>query len=350
MRCIIINFNLFKFISVFLAVCSLLTTQALRDPFTPVTPLQHQSTLPSLLIPIHYADAANLAQFLNSSPGKIISPQGYVAADRRTNQLWVRDQPAFLSRLVRLIKHLDIPVAQVIIKARLVSVDDDFLHSLGILLGSQTTDTTNAANQLAMDLPTTTFTAGSATVPIITFANAHLLDLTITALEQEGHAVLISTPELMTNNRQAAVIESGEEVPYQEKTGQGNTSVAFKKATLRLQVTPSVLPGKRILLQLAVNQDKISSLVVNGVPAIRTQQLSTTVLLNNGETVVLGGIYEEINQRAETGVPGLRKMPVMGGLFRQRQKLSQRKQLLIFVTPEVIVTSDQHANTAKKHG
>jgi type IV pilus assembly protein PilQ len=336
-----------------LLLCEIIVAQALRDPFTPttLTSTEIHSTLQTILIPIHYADATNIAQFLNNSQNKIISSPGYVAADGRTNQLWIRDQPDSVQRLLHLIKQLDIPVAQVVIKARIVSVDNDFLHSLGVLFGSSqasTTDNANSSpNSLIMDIPATAVSTGSATIPIINFANSHLLDLTLTALEQEGHVELISTPELMTNNRQAAMIESGEEVPYQEKTGQGNTSVAFKKATLRLQVTPSVLPGNRILLQLAVNQDKISSLVVNGVPAIRTQQLSTTVLLKDGETAVLGGIYEEMNQNAETGVPGLRKVPVVGGIFRQRQKLTQRKQLLIFVTPKVITALNQRKKNVK---
>lgn len=322
-----------KFIFLFVFLFYGANLFALRDPFVTSLPITPMSAWQTALISIHYADAQTLAQFLTQS--KIISAQGQVAADIRTNQLWLREQKKRLPHLIQLIKNLDIPISQVIIKARIVTVDQDFLHSLGALFSSQTVNSTNSSNQLTMDMPTIA-NAETITLPLMKFANSQLLDLTLTALEQEGHAKLISSPQLMTNNRQVASIESGEEVPYQEKTGEGNTSVTFKKATLRLQVTPNVLPNNRILLQLAVNQDKISNLVVNGVPAIRTQQLSTTVLLRNGETVVLGGIYEEVNQQAETGVPGLRKVPVVGGLFRQRQRLSQRQQLLIFVTPQVI--------------
>jgi type IV pilus assembly protein PilQ len=311
-----------------------------RDPFALAPPPSSSISSPMarLLIPIHYADANAIADFLNHSQHHIISAMGYATVDIRTNQLWIEDQRVRLPRIISIIKSLDIPIAQVLIKTRIVSVDNNFLHSLGLLFNEIVPEHVPSANHLTLDMPNSTMTTGVANIPIIKFSNGHILDLTLTALEQEGHATLISTPQLMTINRQAAMIESGEEVPYQEKTGQGNTSVAFKKATLRLKITPIILPENHILLQLAVNQDKISSLVVNGVPAIRTQQLETAVMLKDQETVVLGGIYEEAHQNDETGIPGLRKMPVIGGLFRQRQHSTARKQLLIFVTPRIINT------------
>ena len=310
--------------------------QTLRDPFTPMsTSLNANGAMQTTLIPIHYADATTIAELLNNPRSHLLSIQGYVAVDARTNQLWIHEQHDRLRSLLYLIKNLDIPVTQVLIKARIVSADTHFLRSLGVLFGSSSTNTPSSNNTLAMDIPTSTTNAAAVNIPIIKFANGHLLDLMLTALEQEGHVEMLSSPELMTNNRQAAVIESGEEVPYQEKTGEGNTSTAFKKAALSLKVTPIVLPNKQILLQLTVNQDKISNLVVNGVPAIRTQQLTTTVLLKDQETVVLGGIYEETHQNEDSGVPGLRRMPLLGGLFRQQQQLIEHKQLMIFVTPRV---------------
>ncbi len=287
---------------------------------------------------IHYANAAQLANYLNNPHSHVLSATGFAGADARTNRLWITDAEENRSRIHTFIQQLDVPIDQVLIKARIVSVDEHFLHALGVLFGTETSAKTTGGD-LTMDLPKTTTSFGSVEVPILKLGNDRILDLTLTAMEQEGHAQIISSPELMTNNRQTAVIESGEEIPYQEKTGEGNTSVAFKKATLRLKVTPVVLPGKRLLLQLAVNQDKISSLQVNGVPAIRTQRLSTEVLLNDRETAVLGGIYEVITQQEETGVPVLRNVPIVGGLFRQRQNSIERKQLLIFVTPRVIHTN-----------
>lgn len=314
----------------------LLSSSAIRDPFVPTAiTVTENSAMQTILIPIHYADATTVAEFLNNPHSHVISPSGFVAVDARTNQLFIRDKMNRVLFIQQMIKKLDVPISQVLIKARIISADSHFSHALGLLFHSAAAQTSNHSQDLALDLPVTT-DINSANIPIIKFGNGQLLDLTLTALEQEGHSQLISSPELMTNNRQAAMIESGEEVPYQEKTGEGNTSVAFKKATLRLKVTPILLPNHRILLQLIVNQDKISHLLVNGVPAIQTQQLNTSVLLKDQETAVLGGIYEEVHQGEEVGLPGLRSAPIVGGLFRERQRLTQRKQLLIFITPRII--------------
>jgi len=308
-----------------------LPSQATRDPFILKEIRKIQATI---ILPIHYAKAREIAQFLTQRHG-IVSQQGHVEADLRTNQLWIMDDSRHVTMIRHIVHKLDIPVAEVLIKARIVSIDEDCVRSLGVIFGTSLNK--NRSNgEFNMDMPSVSGGTGVISLPVARLGNGHLLDLELTALEQEGHAEVISSPELMASNRQAAIIESGEEVPYQEKTGQGNTSVAFKKATLRLKVTPIVMPGKRILLHLTVNQDKISSLLVNGVPAIRTQQLTTQVLMNNKSTVALGGIYERVTSRQETGVPGLRKLPIIGMFFRQRRRVSERKQLLIFVTPEVI--------------
>lgn len=293
-----------------------------------------QTPLTSLLLAIHYAKASALAKFLTSNHA-ILSPHGHVAADTRSNQLWITDDAAHLTSIQHIVHKLDIPVAEVLIKARIVSVDDSFAHSLGVIFGSKTKHSI-ADDGFTMDMPTASGGSGVVNFPIAKLGAGRWLDLELTALEQQGHAEVISSPELMASNRQTAVIEAGEEVPYQEKTGQGNTSVAFKKATLRLKVTPTIMPAKRILLHLTVNQDKISSLLVNGVPAIRTQQLSTQVVLHDKETIVLGGIYERVTSHQEEGVPGLRKIPIIGALFRRRRRVSARQQLLIFVTPQVM--------------
>ncbi|WP_260512018.1 secretin N-terminal domain-containing protein [Coxiella burnetii] len=305
-----------------------------RDPFI-LSPSTQAAAMKKLIIPIHYADAKLLAAFLNSKKSGILSKFGYAAADVRTNQLWIREEQTHIYLIQSLLSQLDIPIHQVLIKARIISISDHNLHSLGILFGTKTNNA-QSNDGLIEDKPNSTIQFGVADIPIIKFKNGQLLDLTLSALEQEGRAQVLSCPELMTNNRQTAIIESGEAIPYQEKTGQGNTSVTFKKATLRLKVTPVVLPGNRILLQLNVNQDKMSSFLVNGVPTIQTQQLTTKVMVNNQETVVLGGIYEQSTQQEEAGIPGIHKIPILGGLFRHRQRSSERKQLLIFVTPQII--------------
>ena len=293
-----------------------------RNPF--VMQNKHSSlALQSWVTPIHYAKATQLAAFITHAHRGLLSPGGHAQADPRTNQLWLQDDKHHLNAIRRLIHQLDAPVSQVLIKARIVTVEANFMHSLGVMFSAGRG--TSKSNH-----------TGTFDIPIANLGNGHQLDLELSALEQNGHAHVISSPELMASNRQTAIIESGEEVPYQEKTGQGNTSVAFKKATLRLKVTPIILPNQRILLHLSVNQDKMSGLLLNGVPAIRTQQLSTQVLVDNKETVVLGGIVEYTRSHQETGVPLLRKIPIIGALFRHRRQLKERRQLLIFVTPQVL--------------
>lgn len=302
-----------------------------RDPFNFQ---KTKAPLTSLVLTINYAKASDLAKFLTKNHD-IVSPHGHIEADIRTNQLWITDDTTHIKSIQHIVHKLDVPVAEVLIKARIVSVDDNFVHTLGVIFGTELNQSMGG-DAFTMDMPTRSGGGGVINFPIVKLGNGRLLDLELSALEQQGHAEVISSPELMVSNRQTAIIESGEEVPYQEKTGQGNTSVAFKKATLRLKVTPCIMPGKRILLHLTVNQDKISTLLINGVPAIRTQQLTTQVLVNNKDTIVLGGIYEQITSHQEEGVPGLRKIPIIGALFRQRHRVNERKQLLIFVTPRVM--------------
>jgi len=229
----------------------------------------------------------------------------------------------------------DKPAATILIKARLVSVDRHYLQSLGIIFATQNSQIQSSGG-FNMDTPTVATGVGVASIPIANLGNDSSLDLELSAQQNEGHATIISSPELLTNEKEAAEISSGEEIPYQEKTGEGNTSVAFKKAVLQLKVTPRVLNSNKILLDIEADQDKISSLVVNGVPAIDTQQIKTLVSVRNGQTIVLGGINESINTEQSISVPGLGKLPLIGALFRQHQKEVENKTLLIFITPQIM--------------
>ena len=303
-----------------------------QDPFQ-LANAQQASTLKSLFINIHYAKASDLAQFLNEQKPSLLSNEGHLKADNRTNILWIQDKEECLEEIKQIITKLDIPVKQILIKARIVNLDERFLQNLGIAFGMQSSANTSDLN---LSLSNTSFQAGQFNIPIVKLQNEQFVDLQLNALEQDGHAQIISSPELITNNRVAASIQSGEEVPYQEQTISGNTSVTFKKAVLKLKVTPAVMPNNQVLLQLEINQDKISTLSVQGVPAIRTQELITEVLLNSKETVVLGGIYEENDSHALNQTPVLSKIPLLGRLFQQHQKLRERKKLLIFITPVVL--------------
>ncbi len=172
---------------------------------------------------------------------------------------------------------------------------------------------------------------------MVPLPDTSLLDIQLAALEQNGRGELISSPSLFTANQQTASIESGEEIPYQEATNSGATSVVFKKAVLSLKVTPHVLPDNKVLLHLRVTQDKPSQRDVLGVPAITTRQITTNILVQNGQTIVLGGIYESDRTYGEQGIPYLGKIPLVGMLFRQHNSQASKRQLLIFVTPNIVL-------------
>ena len=210
-------------------------------------------------------------------------------------------------------------------------------EELGLQFGrSSSNSSTNAGDNLHMDMPMSIDNVGHFTIAIARLGRGNLLDLEISALEQNGHAKTLSNPQLVTANRQAASIESGQEVPYQESTSSGATNTAFKKAVLSLQVTPEITPENKVLLNLEVNQDKVDALTVNGVPAINTQKVKSQVLLNNGETIVLGGIYEESKKQTDQRVPFWHAIPVVGKLFANHQTNVERTELLIFVTPKMM--------------
>lgn len=298
----------------------------LRDPFEPLskTSLQLHSIQ---IFRIQYARATELAHYIADKNNGLLTSHGSAGSDDRTNQLWVRDTSKTIQTIGEFIRHMDVPSQEVLIKTRILTVDGHFLRSLGIFLKREQTSSSESSNSSL---------EGGVVIPMIRFTRGNTLDITLKALERNGHARILSSPELVTRNHHTASIESGEEIPYQERTGVGNTSVTFKKATLRLKVTPVVFPKKHVLLQLEVNQDKISSITVNGIPAIRTQQLTTEIVINDQETAILGGIYENSTQQEEVGIPFLKNIPVLGALFRQNQRIEDRRQLLILVTPRII--------------
>lgn len=304
----------------------------LRDPFSSSSTPQHLVPKKLFDITLHYAQANQVLTLLTHAKHSLLSKNGLAFSDERTNQLWVYDLPQKIQLIQSFIAKLDVPVAQVMIKARLVTVDDHFLKEFGLILRKHYKNPLQENNTEDLKQPETSVLD----VPLLTLKKSHFLNVTLTAMEQAGHVEIISSPELMTNNRQTAKIESGEVIPYPEQGKDGNTSSAFKKATLQLQVTPIVLPGDKIMLTLQVNQDKISELIINGVPAIRTQALTTSVMVHNQDTVVLGGIYEHSQQQESRFTPPLSRLPVLGQLFKHHQKSLTHKQLFIFVTPRIV--------------
>lgn len=191
-----------------------------------------------------------------------------------------------------------------------------------------------------MDLPLSAEDAAgkglSVGLHLIRLGKHALLDLELSALESEGGAQIISTPHLITADQQTAYIETGEDIPYQGRTADGFANVVFKKAVLSLKVTPRVLPDHRLILDLAVNQDQPSNFTVLNVPAIKARGIKTQVILKNGETVVLGGIYEHLQSQSVQRVPFLGTLPIIGPLFRHKSSSDNRNELLIFVTPTIL--------------
>lgn len=288
----------------------------------------------STITKIHYAKAEEIASLLAKQHG-LLAANGTITADPRTNSLLIENTSDKLNAINNFIKNIDVPVKQALIEGRIVTIDDQFTNDLGVQF-STIKNNSNDANNLNMDLPLNTSNPGHFNFTIAKLSDDTVLDMELSALETAGHAKIISNPKLLTANHQTASIESGEEIPYQESTLSGATNVAFKKAVLGLKVTPEILSNNKIILHIQLNQDKVSTINVNGVPAIRTEEIQTQVTVNNQETIVLGGIYEESMQNTKTGTPLLSDIPVLGYLFTRTHKENVRKQLLIFVTTKIV--------------
>ncbi|MFA6303454.1 MAG: type IV pilus secretin PilQ [Legionella sp.] len=323
--------------------------------------IQKLEPIRSELMQINYAKAVDLATLIKDKQNSLLSDKGKVSVDVRTNTIWIQDIGSRIDEVRELIKQLDIPVKQVLIEARIVEVSKDFAQDIGIRWGiskpSHLSGTLEGANQmnqvppippgnvtpvsdrLNLDLPAlpaSLLTPASVGLAIAQLGDGILLDLELSALESEGRAELISSPRLITTNQQPAVIESGQEIPYQEATSSGATAVAFKKAVLSLKVTPQITPDGKVLMQLQINQDHPLPQTYNGVPAIATKEIQTNVLVNNGQTVVLGGIYTQDKNKSINRIPFFGELPVIGPLFRNTQVSVSNDELLIFITPRII--------------
>lgn len=293
------------------------------------------SPLTTALIQVHYAHAQDLAKFIEKKGAGLLSATGQCYADQRTNQIWIFDKKNRIKAIKQFIQQLDTPGQPILIKAKIVNVDDDSLRDLGLNFATQHF-TSKTSNKLTMNLPLQLNHLGNSFIPLIKLKDSALLELQLTALEKEGHAQLISRPELITLDRQPAIIEAGDEIPYQEQTTNGNTATVFKKAVLSLKVIPEIMPNQHVLLHLTVNQDKVSTLTINDVPALRTQRIQTQVLVKDQETIILGGIFEQTQSQQDNSIPYLKRIPILGMLFRRHQEIHKRKELLIFVTPKIL--------------
>ncbi|WP_373959659.1 type IV pilus secretin PilQ [Vibrio gigantis] len=322
--------------------------------------------LKSEIIKINFAKATDIADMIGGEGAvSMLSDRGSITIDERTNSLLIRELEENIAVIRGIIESLDIPVKQVQIEARIVTVTEGNLDELGVRWGVSSTngsftvggsiegnhpsqitpyddDGGNSAidDYLNVNLGATSPNASSIAFQVAKLGSDTLLDLELSALQQESKAEIISSPRLITTNKKPAYIEQGTEIPYLESSSSGATSVAFKKAVLSLKVTPQITPDNRLVLDLSVTQDRPGQVVKTGTGeavAIDTQRIGTQVLVNNGETVVLGGIFQHSVSSTVDKVPLLGDLPVLGALFRRSYENVGKSELLIFVTPKVVI-------------
>lgn len=326
----------------------------------------------SEIFEVNFAKATEMAEILTTTQGQssaggnaggFLSERGSVVVDQRTNSLLLRDTARNLADVRKLIEKLDIPVRQVLIESRIVIANNDFTKELGVRFGTSArsgslgagtsgsleglqvpaTDTNavlpgNATGvrgqDLNVNLPVAN-PAGSIALALAKLPLGAVLELELSAMQEEGKGEIISSPRVITSNQQQATIEQGTEIPYQEASSSGATSVSFKEALLKLDVTPQITPDDRIVMDLEVNKDEVGEIFF-GVPSIDTRSVRTQVLVDNGETVVLGGIYEQTSRTASTRVPFFGDLPYVGVLFKSNLNEDRQRELLVFVTPKII--------------
>jgi len=294
----------------------------------------------SEFIQINYAKATEIASMLSGANASLLSERGNVSVDTRTNTVLVKDTAAVIDAIKEMVEVLDIPVRQVVIEARMVTVSDSVGEDLGITWGvSNTSGNDTRLNVLDVNLPVTS-PAATLGFQVAKLANGNILDLELSALEQESKAEIIASPRITTLNQQTAYIEQGTEIPYVESASSGATSVSFKKAVLSLEVTPQITPDNKLILDLTITQDSVGETVSTSTGeavSIDTQEISTQVLVENGETLVLGGIYQQQVTDTIKKVPILGDIPYLGFFFRNSIKDNSKTELLIFVTPRIVM-------------
>ncbi|HZZ92564.1 MAG TPA: type IV pilus secretin PilQ [Usitatibacter sp.] len=339
--------------------------------------------------PLSYAKAVDVQTLLTSKDQRILSKRGSASVDDRTNTVFIQDTGARLEEARRLIQQLDVPVRQVLIEARIVIADDKWGRQLGARFGTQSafntnnynvgvsgtlTDSTNPVSnnpasrgsaslinpygavgtpnyfagtgstglvpiggqpeQLNVNLPVIG-AAGQLALSILNLGSGNLVNVELSALEADNRGKVVSSPRVITADKRKAVISQGTEIPYLTAAASGATTVVFKPAVLELAVTPRITPDDRIIMDLEVKKDAVGQ-VFSGVPSVDTKKVSTQVLVDNGDTIVLGGIFEQTTRTTTTKVPFLGDLPLIGVIFRNVAKQDDKTELLIFVTPKIV--------------
>ena len=315
-------------------------------------------------IQVNYAKADDLAELIKAEENNLLSERGSVAIDERTNTLIVQDISTSLQSVRDMINKLDIAIRQVLIESRIVNADETFAKDLGVRFGASksisslnggvrtiggkspgdvdfgagTAFVTGDNENLIVDLPAAATGAGALGLAVGK-VGSWLLQLELSALLAEGRGEDIASPKVITVNQREAIIESGVEIPYTEASSSGATTVSFKKAVLSLRVTPQITPDDRILLDLQVNQDTQGAAIAGGIPTINTRNVGTQVMVDNGETVVLGGVYSQSENVVSDRVPFFGDLPYFGFLFKRTSQSTNKAELLIFVTPKILKDS-----------
>ncbi len=331
---------------------------------------------------LNYQKAEEFRRLLTDKDQRILSRRGSAVVDPRTNTVFVQDTPSKLEEVRRLLRQVDVSVRQVMIEARVVEASDRFTRNLGVRLGfhdrsrgnslglgqgnsslritggARLEDTTfhsgapGGAGQIVSPVPTLNdftnvnlpaaaiagVTPGAFSVVLFNEGLTRFLNLEISALQADGRGKVISSPRVITADKVEAVIEQGTEIPYQQATSSGATSIAFKKATLSLLVKPQITPDDRVIMNLAVHKDTRGTDTPAG-PSIDTKQVTTEVLVDNGGTVVIGGIYEQSQSSTTNKIPVLGDLPYVGFLFKQNSKIDDKSELLVFITPRILKES-----------
>jgi type IV pilus assembly protein PilQ len=313
----------------------------------------------------------------DSNQGSLLSPRGTISIDARTNTLIIQDTAATIDKVRDLITRLDVPVKQVMIEARIVQATDSFTKELGVQWGLLSQGVATRPNLLVGGKETTLFdlrnpSIGTGTTPtkytitrpdnlnvdlaavgtgasslalgIMSMSDIQL-DLTLSALQGDGKGEVIATPKVLTLDKQKARVAAGTQIPYQQSTSSGATSVAFVNAELSLEVTPSITPDGRVQMELLVNADSPGTAAPNGQLTINTNRIQTSVLVNDGQTLVLGGIFQNNISSSTTKVPFLGDLPYLGRLFRHSTDSNTKQELLIFVTPRILNDTTRESRT-----
>jgi type IV pilus assembly protein PilQ len=307
---------------------------------------------------LSYAKASDVRALLSDGQQKILSKRGSVTVDPRTNTMFVQDIPTRLDEVRRLLTQLDIPVRQVLIEARIVTADDNFRRELGARFGSAAGVTANGRNigiggsnsqssaisrgtlptaanigDFNVNLPVAG--GGSLAMTFLNLGNGNVVNLELSALEADNRGKVVSNPRILTADKRKATITQGTEIPFQTQAASGGTTTQFKPAVLSLDVTPQITPDDKVIMDIDIKKDAVGA-VFGGIPSIDTRTLKTQVVADNGDTVVLGGIYEQTTRTDVTKVPLLGDIPILGNLFKTTRKRDEKTELLIFITPRII--------------